>query len=181
MVRHLASKTGIIALASLAVSSSAAARILDPATDFCTTVSMDPDLAAGLGFADNVVSNLSIWLIMPLRDALRSVDRVERPIERFHYEPWKVPACSSGKAVTVRIRYSGRGESDPITVRTEIRAPGRPVATSLRIISIAQEIASGRVMPNTITDTRQTVISNSIKSEAKAAVDWILRGRRRAV
>lgn len=181
MVEHLAFKTGIVALASLAMSSSAAARTLDPATDFCTTVTMDPGLSRELGLVGDMSNNLSLWLIMPLRDALLSVDQVERSPERFHYEPWKVPACSTGgKAVKVHIRYSGRGESAPIEVRTEIRTPGRSVFTSLHVISVA-EIASVRMRTLSINSTLAAVINNSMKSEAALAATWILKGKRNAL
>src|SRR4051812_21499307 len=121
MVRRLAVKAGSIALASLATASSADGRALDPATDFCATVTVDSNLGRALGFVDNVSNNMSNGFTTILRDALLSVDRVQRPMDRFHYEPWKAPACApGGKAVKVNIRYSGRGESAPIEVRTEI-------------------------------------------------------------
>lgn len=181
MGKCLASIAGILNLASLTVSNTASSRTLDAETDFCTTVTVDPDLGHALGFVDNVSYNMSGWLSGMLRDALLSIDGVYRLPPKFQREPAKVPACLAGNAILVSIRYSGRGRSDPITVRTQVRAPGRPVFQSSHAFTIAQEIASGRVKPFSIQNSDELVITTSMKSESASIARWILKGGRNAL
>lgn len=181
MGKHLASKAGIIFLASVTLSSPASSRSLDAATDFCTTVTIDPDLGRALGFVDNVSYNMSEWLGSMLRDALMSIDGVYRSPPKFQREPANVPACLAGNAILVSIRYSGQGRSDPITVRTQVRAPGRPIFETSHVFTEAQEIASGRVKLDSLRNTDELVITSSLKRESVSIARWILSGGKNAL